>query len=254
MVYRQSDLWYFGDYSGNLPGNNYSLVLNTVIVLLLAQIALSTEPLFDTVKGRVFLNSTLNFIEVFFIADYIGKLANTWANYEYSFKGFIKGFLSKYGLVDILIVLVLVTEYFPNDSFVVIVIYIFKSLLSIYFSSFQRVLKRIYFILTDSPAYTFFPLALLSIVTYLMAFFIYLIEKNNDVEHFGSIVRAFWFSIVTMTTIGYGDITPTTSLGKVIAISFGIIGIVCVALLTANIIESNNKFNELESTSGTSEH
>ena len=89
-----------------------------------------------------------------------------------------------------------------------------------------------------------------------MAFFIYLIEKNNDVEHFGSIVRAFWFSIVrafwfsivTMTTIGSGDITPTTSLGKILAISFGILGIVCVALLTANIIEANNKFNEIEPT------
>ena len=78
-----------------------------------------------------------------------------------------------------------------------------------------------------------------------MAFFIYLIERNNDVEHFGSIVRAFWFSIVTMTTIGYGDITPTTSLGKILAITFGIVGIICVALLTANIIESNTKFNEL---------
>ena len=78
-----------------------------------------------------------------------------------------------------------------------------------------------------------------------MAFFIYLIEKNNDAEHFGSIVRAFWFSIVTMTTIGYGDITPTTSLGKILAITFGIIGIICVALLTANIIESNTKFNEI---------
>ena len=79
-----------------------------------------------------------------------------------------------------------------------------------------------------------------------MAFSIYIIERNNDAEHFGSIVRAFWFSIVTMTTIGYGDITPTTSLGKVLAISFGIIGIICVALLTANIIESNTKFNELD--------
>ena len=245
MVYRQSDLWYFGDYSGNLPGNNYSLILNSVIVLLLAQIALSTEPTFDTIKGHIFLDSTLNFIEIFFLTDYIGKLSNTWSSFNYSLSGFSKGFFSKYGLVDLFIVLVLVTEFFPNDSFVVIGIYIFKSLLSIYFSSFQRVLKRIYFILTDSPAYTFFPLALLSIVTYLMAFFIYLIEKNNDAEHFGSIVRAFWFSIVTMTTIGYGDITPTTSLGKILAITFGIIGIICVALLTANIIESNTKFNEI---------
>ena len=245
MSYKQTDLWYFGDYSGSLPGNNYSLILNGVIVLLLAQIALSTEPTFDTVKGHIFLDSALNFIEIFFISDYIGKLANTWAGYDYSLRGFANGFFSKYGLIDLLIVFVLVTEYFPNDSFVVIGIYIFKSVLSIYFSSFQRVLKRIYFILTDSPAYTFFPLALLSIVTYLMAFFIYLIERNNDVEHFGSIVRAFWFSIVTMTTIGYGDITPTTSLGKILAITFGIVGIICVALLTANIIESNTKFNEL---------
>ena len=245
MSYKQADPWYFGDYTGSLPGNNYSLILNGVIVLLLAQIALSTEPLFDTKNGQVFLDAALNFIEIFFIADYVGKLANTWSRYDYSWLGFSKGFFSKYGLIDLLIVLVLVTEYFPNDSFVVIGIYIFKSLLATYFSSFQVVLKRIYFILTDSPAYTFFPLVLLSIVTYLMAFSIYVIERNNDAEHFGSIVRAFWFSIVTMTTIGYGDITPTTSLGKILAISFGIIGIICVALLTANIIESNTKFNEL---------
>ena len=58
--------------------------------------------------------------------------------------------------------------------------------------------------------------------------------------------RSFWFSIVTMTTIGYGDVTPTTSLGKVLAIMFGIVGIVCVALLTANILEANAKFNEIE--------
>ena len=246
MSYKKSDPWYFGDYSGSLPGNNYSLILNGVIVLLLAQIALSTEPIFDTDKGQIFLDAALNFIEIFFIADYVGKLANTWSRYDYSWLGFAKGFFSKYGLIDLLIVLVLVTEYFPNDSFIAIGIYIFKSLLSTYFSGFQVVLKRIYFILTDSPAYTFFPLVLLSIVTYLMAFSIYIIERNNDAEHFGSIVRAFWFSIVTMTTIGYGDITPTTSLGKVLAISFGIIGIICVALLTANIIESNTKFNELD--------
>ena len=246
MSYKNSDPWYFGDYSGSLPGNNYSLILNGVIVLLLAQIALSTEPIFDTDKGQIFLDAALNFIEIFFIADYVGKLANTWSRYDYSWLGFAKGFFSKYGLIDLLIVLVLVTEYFPNDSFIVIGIYIFKSLLATYFSGFQVVLKRIYFILTDSPAYTFFPLVLLSIVTYLMAFSIYIIERNNDAEHFGSIVRAFWFSIVTMTTIGYGDITPTTSLGKVLAILFGIIGIICVALLTANIIESNTKFNELD--------
>ena len=38
-------------------------------------------------------------------------------------------------------------------------------------------------------------LVLLSMVTYVMAFSIYLLERTNDSEHFGSIVRAFWFSL-----------------------------------------------------------
>tara|TARA_B000000532_G_C18724500_1_gene344017 strand:+ start:142 stop:393 length:252 start_codon:yes stop_codon:yes gene_type:complete len=82
----------------------------------------------------------------------------------------------------------------------------------------------------------------------MLAFCIYLIERVNDPDHFGSIVRSFWFSIVTMTTIGYGDVTPATPLGKVLAILFGIVGIICIALLTANILEANTKFNDSEYT------
>ena len=75
----------------------------------------------------------------------------------------------------------------------------------------------------------------------------YQLERFNNPEHFGSIFRAFWFSMVTMTTIGYGDVTPSTAMGKSIAIIFGLSGIVCVALLTANILEANSKFNQLDS-------
>ena len=249
MKYLGKDPWYFGDYLGGLPGNNYSILLNCVIVFLLAQIALSTEPSLDTYEGNFYLAFVLNIIELFFIADYIGKISNSWSLLSYSFSGLIRSFFQKGALIDLVIVLILVTDVFPNDSFVVIGIYIIKSLLSIYFSGFQRVLKRVQFILTDSPGYTFFPLILLSIVTYVMAFCIYLIERDFDSEHFGSIVRALWFSIVTSTTIGYGDITPSTTLGKFVAIGFGIVGIICVALLTANILESNSRFNVLEESS-----
>ena len=249
MKHSGKDPWYFGDYLGGLPGDNYSLLLNCVIVFLLVQIALSTEPSLDTKVGNFYLDFALNIIELFFITDYIGKISNSWSLLDYSFSGLIRSSIQKSALIDLIIVLILVTEVFPNDSFVVIGIYIIKSLLSIYFSGFQNVLKRVQFILTDSPGYTFFPLILLSIVTYVMAFCIYLIEKDYDSEHFGSIVRALWFSIVTSTTIGYGDITPSTTLGKFVAICFGIVGIICVALLTANILESNSRFNLLEESS-----
>lgn len=246
MSYKSNDDWYFGDYLGCLPGRYYSLFVNAVIILLLAQIALTTESSLQTRVGQTFLDFLLNIIELFFISDYIGKLANSWSQLNYSLSGLIQSLFSKLALLDGFILLVLLTDYFDNDSLIVIGVYMMKAFISIYFSSFRLVLRRVHFILTDSPAYTFFPLVLLSLVTYFLAFCIYLLERFNDVDHFGSIVRAFWFSIVTMTTIGYGDVTPATALGKVLAIAFGIVGIVCIALLTANILEANTRFNEVD--------
>ena len=42
----------------------------------------------------------------------------------------------------------------------------------------------------------------------------YLVEKDVQPEKFGSIPKAMWWSIVSLTTVGYGDVYPVTSLGK----------------------------------------
>ena len=38
----------------------------------------------------------------------------------------------------------------------------------------------------------------------------YLLEGENDPQTFGSIPRAMWWSVCTLTTVGYGDIYPHT--------------------------------------------
>ena len=246
MPYQESDEWYFGDYLGRLPGKSYSLLLYFIILLLFIEIALETEPTLDTKSGNFLLTFALDIIEIFFISDYIGKLANTWSRLDYKINGLIRSLFKRAAIVDVLIVFLLLTDVVDNASKIVIGAYVVKAIQSLYFSSFQRVIRRVQFIVCDSPAYTFFPLILLGIVTYILAFSMYQLERFNSPEHFGSIFRAFWFSMVTMTTIGYGDITPSTAIGKSIAILFGLSGIVCVALLTANILEANAKFNDLE--------
>ena len=74
----------------------------------------------------------------------------------------------------------------------------------------------------------------------------YLFEKNSDPLHFGSILRSLWFSVVSITTVGYGDVTPSTVIGKIVSTLFAMLGIVCVALLTANIIELNSEYENIE--------
>ena len=72
----------------------------------------------------------------------------------------------------------------------------------------------------------------------------YLIEHNVN-SNFDSIPRSIYWSIVTITTVGYGDISPTTSLGQFVASIIMLLGYVIIAIptgiVTSAIIMDNNK-------------
>lgn len=69
----------------------------------------------------------------------------------------------------------------------------------------------------------------------------YLAEHDTQPEAFASIPHALWWAVVTMTTIGYGDVVPQTLIGRLCASVIGIISVGMVAL-PAGILASG--FNE----------
>ena len=65
----------------------------------------------------------------------------------------------------------------------------------------------------------------------------WLVEHQVQPEAFGSIPAAMWWSVATLTTVGYGDVTPITVAGKIFGAMITIIGI-GMAALPAGIIAS----------------
>jgi voltage-gated potassium channel len=59
---------------------------------------------------------------------------------------------------------------------------------------------------------------------------IYFVENSAQPEAFSSIPAAMWWSVVTLTTVGYGDVYPITAIGKILGALIAIIGIGFVAL------------------------
>ena len=64
---------------------------------------------------------------------------------------------------------------------------------------------------------------------------IYTFKQNIQPEHFGSIPDAMWLTVLTLTTVGYGDIVLITVAGKLVAKLTALIG-VCVVALLAGIV------------------
>lgn len=62
------------------------------------------------------------------------------------------------------------------------------------------------------------------------SYFVYLAEKEVEDSMFGNYADALWWGVVTVTTIGYGDILPTSWLGKTIASCFSVFAISFFAL------------------------
>ncbi|WP_367399086.1 potassium channel family protein [Halomonas sp. 707D7] len=61
---------------------------------------------------------------------------------------------------------------------------------------------------------------------------LYVVEAAAQPEAFGSVPRALWWSIATLTTVGYGDVTPVTALGKFFAGLTAVAGIGLIAMPT----------------------
>jgi voltage-gated potassium channel len=76
-----------------------------------------------------------------------------------------------------------------------------------------------------------------AILLIIAASLLYILEHDAQPEAFASIPDAMWWAVVTLTTVGYGDVYPVTVLGKIVGAFIAILGIGLFAL-PAGIIAS----------------
>jgi voltage-gated potassium channel len=75
-------------------------------------------------------------------------------------------------------------------------------------------------------------LYLFCIALFVSSSLMYIAENTVQPEHFSSIPTTMWWSLITLTTVGYGDVSPITPIGKVVGAFTAIMGVCVVALLT----------------------
>lgn len=90
-----------------------------------------------------------------------------------------------------------------------------------------------------SERHSFFAtLYIIFIVTILSSAMMYYAEGTAQPEKLASIPHALYWSLITLTTVGYGDISPVTPLGKIISAFTALLGVATVAMFTGIIASS----------------
>ncbi|MCB4205052.1 ion transporter [Deferribacterales bacterium Es71-Z0220] len=152
---------------------------------------------------------------------------------------------SFYGIVDLLAILPTYLELFLAGTHFLLVVRALR-LLRVF-----RILKLTHYVNHGSIIVKALKASRFKIVVFLFAVVniviivgsaMYVIEGGEN--GFTSIPRSIYWAIVTLTTVGYGDISPSTPLGQFIASMLMIIGYGVIAVPTGIVTSEMTKFNK----------
>lgn len=209
-----------------------SLIIINVITLFL-------ESYNDINKeyGDLFRSIELFSIIIFSI-EYILRL---WvADYAFAKAGPVKSRLkymfSFMGIVDLLSILPFYLPYFISiDLRVIRVLRLFRLLRLFKLNRHSKALRLIVTVFKKTKSDILVTVFIVSFLLIMASTLMYDIENEAQPDAFANIGEALWWSVATLTTVGYGDIYPITGLGKLLSGIIALLGIGIVALPTGII-------------------
>ena len=181
---------------------------------------------------------------IFFTIEYILRLYVVHRPWKYA--------LSFFGLVDLLSILPSYLSFFFYGSQSLMVIRAIR-LLRVFrifkLANYSKDAQHITSALKSSKRKIFVFLTFVMLLVIIFGSVMYLIEGSQPGSPFDSIPRSIYWAIVTLTTVGYGDISPTTSFGQFLAAIVMLMGYAVIAVPTGIVSsemvkESNNNGNK----------
>lgn len=203
-----------------------TLIIANVIAIVLESVAPIYQKYLDYFWLFEIFSITVFTIEYFLRVWSCPDIKNE--EYEDSVKGRVRYLFSMPALIDLAAILPFYLSLFIAIDLrflrVFRVFRVFK--LTRYSSAMTTLLK----VLREESSSFFAAFSILSIVLILTASGIYLLEHDVQPQAFGSIPAAMWWATATLTTVGYGDVTPITPMGKLFGGLITVIGMGMVAL------------------------
>ena len=221
------------------PGFSFTNKIIMAVILVSVVMALAgTEPTLTSGYERLW-DAADNFVIAFFLAEYVSRLwvcVENPAN-EGGWRGRLRYALSAPALIDLAVLAPTLLFAVGSEAFLLRLVRLMRILQLARLGRFSRSMALVTaaFRRRASELGLAFGLALMLVIV--SSTMLYIVEGGIQPEAFGSIPRAMWWSIATLTTVGYGDVYPVTALGRLFAALTALMGI-CLIAMPAGIFAS----------------
>ena len=183
---------------------------------------------------------TVEFILRIWTADLLyPKLGKVKARFKYLF--------SFYALIDLLAILPFyIGVVLPKDLIALRALRAFRLLRLMKLGRYSNAISITGTVLKSRAKLLLSAIFLISLLMLIMAVAMYHIENAAQPDKFTNAFDSLWWAIATVTTVGYGDITPITVMGKILGALIAFLGIGMIAIPTAIITDGFIKQLTLE--------
>lgn len=220
------------------PGQPISLsnkLIMAAIVLSVAAVVLESEP---TVRVRApDLFGTIEFgFGCLFVAEYVARVWCKAERREFAGPfGRLKYMLTPVALIDLVAIVPFLLQWADvplaaPDFYILRLLRVLRLLTLARAGPFTSAAKEVW----DSIAERRHELIFTTMIALTMmigaATLLFVAEREVQPEAFGSIPRAMWWAIATLTTVGYGDVYPVTTMGRIFAGLISLSGVGLVAM------------------------
>jgi voltage-gated potassium channel len=215
----------------DLLGRSVDIFLIALIVLNVIAIVLESVPRYGNLFEQQFYWFEV-FSVVIFTIEYLLRLWTApdarGSDGQPSGQARLKYLHSPMALIDLLAILPFYLTFFVSIDLrflrVVRLLRIFK------LTRYSGAMNILLSVLKEEASSLFAALFILLVLLMLASSGIYLIEHQIQPDAFGSIPDSMWWAMATLTTVGYGDVTPITPMGKFFGGCITVIGMGMVAL------------------------